>query len=158
MPSLMPGMPGTKETYGISIIKDNFSITIPPKAFERYGISNNDLVLLSTTHIGEGGLSILIKEKAYKTVFKRIIDKIENLNSIILEKNKAYTLTKIKEGKIFLNNDLLKAFNLKTGDKLMVVKSTTIAMSYTPIEIWKKKFEERGLFEAVENMKTLKEF
>ena len=46
MPSLTPGMPGTKEVYGISIIKDDLSITIPPKAFKRYELFNNDIVCI----------------------------------------------------------------------------------------------------------------
>ena len=158
MPSLMPGMSGTKEAYGISTIKEDLSITIPPKAFKRYELSDNDIVLLSSTHVGEGGISILNKVKAYKTIFKKAIDNIEKLDLISWDKERAYALTKIIEGKIFLNDSLLEAFNLKIGDKLMVVKITTIAMSYTPIEIWTKKFEDRGLFKAVENMKNLEEF
>ena len=39
MPSLSPGTPGTKEAYGISIIRDDISITIPPKAFKHYGLA-----------------------------------------------------------------------------------------------------------------------
>jgi hypothetical protein len=59
---------------------------------------------------------------------------------------------------VFLTEELLTVFNLKKGDRLMVVKSTTVTMSYTPIEIWKYKFEQRGLYEAVENMKKLEVF
>ena len=158
MPSLIPGMSGTKEAFGISIINDDRSINIPPKAFKHYGLKNNTIVLLTSTHVGEGGLSILHKEKAYNSVFKTAIDKIDSLNKTIWDKKRVYTLTKLFDTKIILNAELLDTFNLKIGDKLMVVKSTTIAMSYTPIEIWKKKFEDRGLFEAVENMKKLKQY
>jgi len=35
------------------MISDDLSITIPPKAFKHYGLSDDDIVLLSTTHIGE---------------------------------------------------------------------------------------------------------
>lgn len=40
----------------------------------------------------------------------------------------------------------------------MVVKSTTLTMSYTLVETWKKKFESHGFYEAIENMKKLEEF
>lgn len=158
MPSLSPGMPGTKEAYGISIIKDDLSIVIPPKAFEHYGLTNGDIVLLSTTHIGEGGMGIMIKERAYKSVFKSIIDRIDRLDSYIVNKNRYYALTKVVHGKVFLTAALLNVFNLKKGDRLMVVKSTTVTMSYTPIEIWQRKFLQRGLVEAVANMEKLTEF
>ncbi len=158
MPSLSPGMSGTKEAYGISIIRDDLSITIPPKAFKYYGLSDGDVVLLSTTHIGEGGLGIMIKEKAYNSVFKSVIDRIDRLNSFVVDKNRYYALTKVVGGKVFLTEELLTVFNLKKGDRLMVVKSTTVTMSYTPVEIWKRKFEQRGLFEAVENIRKLEIF
>lgn len=158
MPSLSPGMPGTKEAYGISLIRDDLSITIPPKAFQHYGLKDGDEVLLATTHIGEGGMGIMIKEKAYNSVFKSIIDRIDRLDSFVVEKNRYYALTKVVNGKVLLTEELLAVFNLKKGDRLLVVKSTTVTMSYTPVEIWKRKFEQRGLFEAVENMKKLEEF
>ncbi|MFO7369397.1 MAG: hypothetical protein R6X09_03915 [Bacteroidales bacterium] len=158
MPSLSPGTPGTKEAYGISLIRDDLSINIPPKAFQHYGLADGDEVLLSTTHIGEGGMGIMIKEKAYNSVFKSIIDRIGRLDSFVVDKNRYYALTKIISGKILLTEELLAVFNLKKGDRLLVVKSTTVTMSYTPVEIWKRKFEQRGLFEASGNIEKLETF
>jgi len=158
MANLIPGTPGTKEAYAISIVKKDYSIRIPPKAFSRYGLSDNDIVLLMTTHIGEGGVAIIKKEQADESVFKKYVDEIKSMNEIYYYKKRAYSLTKVIEDKIFFTGEMLNAFNLKIGDKLMVVKSTTIAMSYTPIEIWKEKFRKRGLFEAIENMKYLEEY
>ena len=40
----------------------------------------------------------------------------------------------------------------------MSVKSTTVALSFTPADIWKAKFAKRGLAEAVANMDKLDEF
>lgn len=158
MPSLSPGTPGTKEAYGISVIRNDLSITIPPKAFKHYGLPDGEAVLLTTTHIGEGGMGILNREKAYKSVFKKFIDRIDQMNTFIENNNRYYALTQIRNDKVFLTEELLTVFNLKKGDRLIVVKSTTVTMSYTPIEIWKHKFEQRGLFEAVENMKKLEIF
>ncbi len=158
MPSLSPGTSGAKEAYGISVVRDDLSITIPPKALIRYELKDNDTVLLSSTRIGEGGLAIMNKEKAYQSVFKEIIDRIEKLNTIFMQRKRVFATTLITEGKVFLTPDLLIAFHLKKGDRLVVVKSTTVTMSYSPVEIWKKKFEQHGFFEAVENMKKLEVF
>jgi hypothetical protein len=154
----MPGTPGTKEAYGISIIREDYSIRIPPKSFTRYGLKDNDTVLLMTTHIEEGGLAMIKKDQALESVFKKYVDKIKNMNEIYLNKKRAYVLTNVVADRIFFNEEMLKAFNLKLGDRLMVVKSTTIAMSYTPVEVWEEKFRKRGLFEAIENMKYLEEY
>lgn len=76
----------------------------------------------------------------------------------MIEKSLAYALTRLHGKKIVLNKELLHAFNVKAGDKLVVVKSTTLTMSYTLVETWKKKFESHGFYEAIENMKKLEEF
>ncbi|MBN1416138.1 MAG: hypothetical protein JW973_13635 [Bacteroidales bacterium] len=155
MPSLSPGTPGAKEAYGISVIRNDLSITIPPKAFKRYGLSDNAIVLLSSTRMGEAGLAILNKEKAYQSVFKDIIDRITALNSIMINNKRIFALTQVIDGKVFLTESMLKAFHLKTGDRLIVIKSTTTTMSYTPVGIWKRKFKQRGFLEAIENIKKL---
>ncbi len=158
MPSLMPGMPGTKEAYGISIIRENYTITIPPKAFERYELEHDTSVLLTTTHRGEGGFALLKKEKAETTVFSKHINQIDETEAVYRFQEKAYVVTNLQNGKITLTPETLRAFHLAVGARLMVVKSTTVAMSYTPIEIWKAKFAQRGLDKAIENMEMLEEF
>lgn len=40
----------------------------------------------------------------------------------------------------------------------MVVKSATITMSYSPVEVWKAKLKKRGFFEAIKNIDTLEKF
>ncbi|MBU1660884.1 MAG: hypothetical protein KKD28_05365 [Chloroflexi bacterium] len=158
MPSLMPGMPGTKEAYGISIIREDLRITIPPKAFERYELEYDTSVLLTTTHRGEGGFALIKKESAEATVFAKYVNQIEEPETIYWFTEKAYVVTKLRNERIGLTPEMLQAFHLTKGTKLMVVKSTTVAMSYTPIEIWKAKFAQRGLTEAIENMELLEEF
>lgn len=158
MPSLSPGTPGAKEAYGISILREDLTVRIPPKALDRYNLIENDMVLLSSTRAGEAGLAIMNMEKAKQSVFKKITDKIDRPDKLFLEKSRVFAITGIKNGSIKLNNELRNAFHLKAGDRLLVIKSTTVAMSYTPVEIWIKKFRTRGFFEAIENMKNLEEF
>jgi len=40
----------------------------------------------------------------------------------------------------------------------MVIKSTTITMSFTPVEVWIDIFNKHGFSEAIENMKKLQVF
>ncbi len=158
MPSLMPGTPGTKEAYGISVIRRDLSIKIPPRAFERYDLINGGLVVLTTTHRDEGGFALLNKERAEATVFEKYINQMHEIDTVYWFNDKAYALTVVKNGTIRLTLELMQAFHLGESDRLLVVKSTTVAMSYTPIAIWKEKFAKRGMFEAIENMSKLDEF
>jgi bifunctional DNA-binding transcriptional regulator/antitoxin component of YhaV-PrlF toxin-antitoxin module len=155
MPSLSPGTPGAKEAYGISIIREDYSICIPPKALKRYNIANDDIVLLTSTRKGEGGLAILNYEKAKQSVFNEIINKIKDINLLVYERSRPYALTNVLNDRIILNQEFIDAFNLKIGDKLVVIKSTTVSMSFSPIEIWKEKFKKRGFLDAIRNIDKL---
>lgn len=158
MPSLSPGVSGAKEAYGISVIKDNKSLIIPPKGFERYNLKNNDVVLLTSTREGEHGFVIMNFHMANDTVFRKAIDKIRKIDVPIFIKSRPYVITDIQNGKIYFNDEILNAFDLKVGDKFVVIKSTTVTMSFNPIEIFKEKLRSHSFYEAVENIDKLDVF
>jgi hypothetical protein len=158
MPSLSPGTAGAKEAYGISVLREDHLIHIPPKAFIRYNLKDYDLVLLTSTRAGECGFGILNIEKARKSVFKKIIEKIDSIDTPILVNSKPYAITRTKNGTIKFNNELLKAFDLKIGERFIVVKSTTVAMSYNPVDVFKAKLKKHGFFEAINNIDKLEIF
>ncbi|MBN1407627.1 MAG: hypothetical protein JW956_07560 [Calditrichaceae bacterium] len=158
MPSLSPGTAGAKEVYGISVIRDDLSITIPPKAFTRYELTPDSFVLLITGRRGEPGFGLQNKKHSEKSVFAKHINQMDALNKIYLFQKKAWVLTRLKDSKLFLSDAMMKAFHLEIGIKLMVVKSTTITMSYSPIEMWKSKLAQHGFYEAIKNIDSLEEF
>jgi hypothetical protein len=155
MPCLSPGVSGAKEAYGIAVIKENKSVSIPPKALERYNLHNNDVVLLTSTREGECGFCILNIHKASETVFLKIIDKIKKIDEPIFIKSRPYAITDIKNEKIYFNNAILKAFELKPGDRFVIIKSTTLTISFNPIEIFKEKLRSHGFEDAVKNIDNL---
>lgn len=158
MPSLEPGKPGTKEAYGISVIGPAGTVRIPPKAFARYEWKTGDFAIAVTTHRGEGGFALLNQARAEASVFQKFICQIEKPDVAHWFQEKAYARVRIGREITRLAPGLLAAFHLKTGDRLMSVKSTTVALSFTPVDIWKKKFLQRGLTEAVANIDKLEVF
>lgn len=98
------------------------------------------------------------KARAEATVFAKYVNRINEPETVYWFQEKAYAVTNLRNGQVCLTPKMLQAFHLTEGARLMVVKSTTVAMSYTPIEIWKAKFAQRGLTEAIQNMETLDEF
>jgi hypothetical protein len=158
MPSLEPGKPGTKEAYGLSVVGPDGTIRIPPKAFARYEWSEGTLGVVVTTHRGEAGFALLNKSRAEATVFRKYICQIHEPNVVYWFQEKAYALVRIGSGNIRLAPGLLDAFDLNAGDRLMSVKSTTVALSFTPAEIWKRKFLQRGMAEAAANIGKLDVF
>jgi len=158
VPSLMPGTPGAKEAYGISIIREDLHVTVPPRALERYKLSGNDQVILVSTRPAEGGFAILNKDIARDTVFQKYIEQVTEPDTCFRFNKKAYFLTTLKQGKLLLTPEMLAVLTLAQGARLMVVKSTTVAMSFSPVEAWQAKFAQHGLFEAIGNMEKLQEF
>ncbi len=158
MPSLSPGTSGAKEAYGVSILREDKTIHIPPKAFLRYNLKERDVVLLTSTREGECGFAIISVEKAKDSVFKKIIDKIELIDKPILINSRPYALVQTKNMSVKFNDDIIKAFDLKIGEQFVVIKSTTMTMSYNPIKIFKGKLASHGFLEAVKNIDKLEIF
>ncbi|MBN2611251.1 MAG: hypothetical protein JXB00_06820 [Bacteroidales bacterium] len=158
MPSLSPGVAGAKEAYGVSILRENNTIKIPPKAFARYNLKENGPVLLTSTRAGERGFAVLNIEKAKKSVFKKIIDSIKTFNEPVWVNSRPYAITEVINETITFNNALLKAFDLKEGERFIVIKSTTVAMSFNPTEVFKAKLQSHGFFDAVKNIDKLEIF
>lgn len=158
MPNLAPGMPGTKEAYGISVVGPDGTVRIPPKAFARYEWREGDFAVAVTTHRGEAGFALLNRPRAEATVFRKYVEQLETPDAVRWFREKAYALVRVGPGTVRLAPDLLDAFHLEIGDRLMSVKSTTVALSFTPAEIWKAKFLRRGLAETAANVDKLDVF
>lgn len=158
MPSLMPGMPGAKEAYGVSVIREDLKINIPPPAIKRYEIRPGDQVILVTGHRGEGGFGMLNKKRAAAGVFKKYIDIMAKQDFIYDFNGKFYVLTEAGDCMIQMNREMMERFHLHPRDRLLVVKSTTVAMSFTPVEIWKEKLASHGFHAAVINIDKLEVF
>jgi hypothetical protein len=158
MPSLMPGMPGAKEAYGVSIVRDDLTVAIPPRALQRYEIVDGDLVVLATTHRGEGGFSVVNRWKAEATVLGRLTDRVSEVNAVQWIDDKAYALATVAGGRVTLTPEMAEAFHVKAGDRLLVVKGARVAMACIPVEVWEQKLAKRGFHEAIENMEKLEQF
>lgn len=155
MPSLHPGLPGTKEAYGLSLVREGGRVILPLRAIAHYGLVEGDVVLLITTHRGEGGFAISRQQTAARSVFAPYMAQVPALDTVIWAKDKAYALTKFSDGGISLTPEMLEAYHIQPGQKLMIVKSTTVVMSCTPAEIWAEKFAQRGMALEVANIQKL---
>ena len=158
MPSLHPGLPGTKEAYGLSLIRADERVILPPKAIAHYGLVDGDQVLLITTHRGEGGFAVSRQQTAACSVFARFMAQLSEPDVVSWFDAKAYALTGFTDGRIRLTPEMLDAYHVTVGQRLMIVKSTTVVMSCTPVEIWEQKFAQRGMTIAIENIQKLEQF
>jgi hypothetical protein len=155
MPNLMPGKPGTKEAFGISVIRDNYNLIVPPKALEHYNIAKQDTIVLTTGRKGKSGFGLIKRETALANVFSKHVKKIKEEGKVYSFNNRDYVMLKIRNGKIKLNENIVKTFLVDIGLKLMVVKSTTVTMSFTPIDMWIDVFKKNYFTDAIKNIGKL---
>jgi len=158
MPSLMPGMPGAKEAYGISRVLEGYTVTVPPRALERYGIGDVEPVILTTSHPGEAGFNLWVERRARDTVLAGRIDRLEGGKIVQWIEGRAYARSEVKQGRLRLAPELMGAFRLEAGNRLLVVKSAEVAMSFIPVELWREKLVQRGFHEAAGRLADLEEF
>ena len=155
----MPGKPGTKEAFGISGVHKDYTIVIPPNALKHYRFLDADYAILITGHRGKSGFGLIKKETGLlNSIFKKYIEKIGQVGKVYWLNNRAFVMLELINGKIQVNQAILHAFLLSRGDQLLVVKSTTVTMSFTPVEIWIKHLKKHGFMEAIENMKKIQVF
>lgn len=158
MPSLDPGRPGTKEAYGLSVIGPDGTIRIPPRAVEHYDLREGEWAVTATTHRDEPGFALLNTARADATVFRTYVHQLQRPDEVREFNGKAYARIRLGAESIRLAPALLEAYGLAPGDRLMSVKSTTVALSFTPADIWRDKLLQRGLTTAAANIDRLEVF
>lgn len=158
MPSLMPGVPGAKEVYGICLLRNDASLVIPPDAKRRYGLSDGGWAIGATSHPGEPGFVLMSREGAEGSVFKSRIEELGTPLSVHWDSGRAYVLMRMEGSRIRLTRDIMDAFRIDVGDRLLVIKGARIGMAFVPVEVWRKKLSPRGFEDAVLRMETLPEF
>ena len=98
------------------------------------------------------------KARAEGTIFETLFDRMGEIDVVHWFDGRAHALTRIRDGKIALTPEMLAAFFLKQGDRLLVIKGAAVAMSFMPVEIREGKLAERGFSQAIENIGKLEEF
>jgi len=158
MPSLMPGMAGAKEVYGIAVVGDDLSLAVPPKAMEKYGMADGDPVLIAAVRREAGAFSVMHKHRAEQSVFGKIVRGIKQPDTVFRFGGKAYMLTTIRDGRIRLVPDMAGACRVVTKDRLLAIKGSNTGVSYAHAAAWEQRLKDRGFIEALQNMKKLEIF
>lgn len=156
LPSLMPGVAGAKEVYAIAVIRQDSSVAVPPEALDRFEIREGDPVLLVTSHPGEAGFGLISPRMAKGTVLDALFDGVTD-DRLARSGKRWKVLARVKGGRLRLLPDALKAFGLREGERLLVIKGAAAAVAYVPVEIWKRKLAEKGFEQAIRNMDKLRE-
>jgi hypothetical protein len=126
---------GGKYIFGWSIIRNDFSIQFPIEAINEYDICSEGKIFLITGSKTTGGFAVSKKVYMENSIFNNVFIEYNDLGNYKTKegdffqyKSRKYTwITIDNKGKILLNKSILDNLSLKTGDKLLSIRSSNIA-------------------------------
>ena len=134
----MPQMnKGGKFIFGMSVIRPNGLVRIPPQAAEEYGITSEGQVYLFTGSKSTGGFCVTRRGLLLPSSLGHILTENPRLlsrkfpnDTFLPYKGRAYCRTKIsKSGEIKLTGEMMALLDLKPGMPLLCIKSSNIAFT-----------------------------
>lgn len=134
----MPQMnKGGKFVFGLSLLRDDLTIHIPPQAMNEYGLGLENKVYLISGSKKTGGFVITRKGLLYDSKIGNILRDTPALcyyqlqeGEMIKYKGRYYCWTEITgSGSILLTEAIMTQFSLEKGMKLLSIRSSNIAFT-----------------------------
>ena len=133
----MPQMnKGGKYIFGWSVIRENGEITFPIMAVEEYKLQGENFVYIVSGSKQTGGFCVMPEPLLSRSKLQHILKENQNLadrnlqeGELISYKGRKYGWLTLKNGGVRLSESLMQALDIKTGDKLLAIRSSDIAFT-----------------------------
>lgn len=134
----MPQMnKGGKFIFGISIMKEDFSVQLPTQAIEEYDITSENKVILITGSKKTGGFVVTRKGLLYDSKIGNILKDTPKLceyempeGEFVQYKGRKYCWYNISEnGVLKCSSEMLSIFEIDVNTKLLSIRSSDIAFT-----------------------------
>lgn len=123
-----------KHVFGWSVIRKENTIHFPPDVINEYGLEEESDIILFTASKTSGGFCISKLESLKSSKLSGILDNNpdleseENIGRIMGYKGKSYCHLRIMgENGIVLSPEIMNHFNVKSQDRLLIVRGSNIA-------------------------------
>ena len=120
-----------KNVYGWSLIRDDNSICFPPEAIDEYKLNGDANIVLFTASKTSGGFCISKFDTLKSSGLSHIINDNPELERdtgrIVGYKGKSYCHLQMSGNGVELSCEIMDHFDLKTEDKLLIIKGSNIA-------------------------------
>ena len=127
---------GGKYIFGWSVIRENGEMTFPIKAVEEYKLQNESFVYIVSGSKQTGGFCVMPEPLLSRSKLQHILKENQNLadrnlqeGELISYKGRKYGWLTLKNGGVRLSDSLMQTLNIKTGDKLLTIRSSNIAFT-----------------------------
>jgi hypothetical protein len=129
---------GGKYVFGISVIRPDGAVIIPPEAMQEYKYSDVDIVLLMSGSRTSGGFVLTVKRLIEKSEIYPIFYKAPGLvefslpeMEIVKNAGRSFCWTVIQPGgHIVLATRALSAYGIKPGDRLTAVRGSNYGITF----------------------------
>jgi len=127
---------GGKYIFGWSVIRENGEMTFPIKAVEEYKLQNESFVYIVSGSKQTGGFCVMPEPLLSRSKLQHILKENQTLadrnlqeGELISYKGRKYGWLTLKNGGVRLSDSLMQTLNIKTGDKLLTIRSSDIAFT-----------------------------
>lgn len=128
---------GGKFVFGISILRSDFTVRIPPQTIEEYKITADDDIILFTGSKSTGGFCVTCRRLLETSKLKHILNECPVIGQdtappleFVRYKGRGYCRAKINENGILQLTDVAAGYlGLEIGSELMVIRSSNIAFT-----------------------------
>ena len=129
---------GGKYVYGWAIISADGEIPLPPEGAGEYDLDGpRDLIVIEGSG-ASGGFGVSRKDRLAESPLNVILERYDELagtpegEPVLVEgRSKIYARVPLNgEGRLQFTREILSAFGLRTGDKLLALRGSNIALSF----------------------------
>ena len=133
----MPQMnKGGKYIFGWSVIRENGKVTFPASAIEEYKLQKERYIYIVSGSKQTGGFCVmsepLLSRSTLNHILKenpRLADRTLKEGELISYKGRIYGWLTLKDNGVHLSESLMQMLDIKTGDKLLAIRSSNIAFT-----------------------------
>ncbi|EDS72814.1 hypothetical protein NE604_00950 [Anaerofustis stercorihominis] len=125
-----------KYIFGWSVIKEDYTLNIPSMAMEEYEMVKEDKVFIFSGSKSTGGFCVtrkgLLKNSKLRGILydnPRLMNYELKEGELIKYKGRSYAYLNINDGEIKISKDMIDKLDLKSGDKLLSIRSSDIAFT-----------------------------
>lgn len=128
---------GGKFVFGKSLVREDLSLRLPPKAVEEYGVCSEGRVYIFTGAKATGGFCVTRKGLLLPSKLSHILADLPGLRDYTLPegefvgyKGRGYCWLEVSpEGCLQLTAPMLDRLRIRPGDELMCIRSSDIAFT-----------------------------
>lgn len=133
----MPQMSkGGKYIFGWSVIRENGTLIFPVPAVEEYTLQKEQYIYIVSGSKQTGGFCVMTEPLLSRSKLRHILQENPNLadrtlkeGELISYKGRKYGWLSLKDNGVYISPSLMQTLDIKSGDKLLAIRSSNIAFT-----------------------------